>query len=102
MKKREGAVKKKIVIHVDLQCGACGTLCHRGESPPRYCSCCGAAYDRYCIRCQKKIDMFFEEWWPGDEECIRTYTPAKKCPHCNAGLEVGLKHGAKDESNYHH
>jgi hypothetical protein len=89
-------------MHVDLQCGACGSLSHRGEPAPRFCTCCGAAYDRYCIKCKKKVDMFFEEWWPGEEECIRTYTPAKRCPQCNAGLEVGKGDPVKDGSSYKH
>jgi len=98
MTKGEAAV----TTHVDLQCGTCGTLCHRGKEMPRYCSCCGAAYDRTCIKCRMRVDMNFEEWWPTDDECVRTYTPAKRCPQCNADLEVGLRSGAKHDSAYEH
>jgi hypothetical protein len=31
--------------------------------------------------------MFFEEWWPEKDECVRTYGPAKRCSRCNAMLE---------------
>ena len=80
--------KKKVQLRIDMQCGACGALSHRGENPPKFCACCGAAFDRYCIRCHKRIEMYFEEWWPEEDECVRTYSPAKRCPGCNAGLEV--------------
>ena len=93
--------KKKVTLRVDLQCGSCGALTHRGEPPPRFCPCCGAAFERYCMLCHKKVDMYFEEWWPEEEECVRTYTPAKRCPSCNAGLEVSTKEGSQD-SNYDH
>ena len=43
--------------------------------------------ERFCLRCQKKADMFFEEWWPEKDECVRTYGPAKRCSRCNAMLE---------------
>ena len=47
--------------------------------------------------------MFFEEWWPEDAECVRTYSPAKHCPQCKAGLEVEPKKMAvKDGSCYNH
>lgn len=89
-------------MHVDLQCGACGSLSHKGDGAPRFCSCCGAGYERSCSSCKKKVEMFFEEWWPSDEECVRTYTPAKKCPYCNAGLDVAVKDGSAEESSYKH
>jgi len=44
-------------------------------------------FERFCIKCRKKVEMFFEEWWPEDDECLRTYSPAKRCPTCNSGLE---------------
>ena len=93
---------KKISVRVDLQYGSCGSLYHRGEQTPRFCACCGAAYERTCIKCRKRVDMYFEEWWPEEEECVRTYTPAKKCPQCNAGLEIGLRTGVKNDSAYEH
>ena len=80
--------KKKVQLRIDMQCGACGALTHRGDNPPKFCSCCGAGFERYCITCHKRVEMFFEEWWPEEEECVRTYSPAKRCPGCNAGLEV--------------
>ncbi|HBL16566.1 MAG: hypothetical protein A2X36_08545 [Elusimicrobia bacterium GWA2_69_24] len=80
--------KKEVKMTVDLQCGACGALVHKGENPPKFCPCCGAGFERYCITCRKRVDMFFEEWWPEEEECVRTYSPAKRCPTCNASLEV--------------
>ncbi|MBI3298132.1 MAG: hypothetical protein HYZ75_08210 [Elusimicrobia bacterium] len=95
---------KKIVLKVDLQCGTCGALSHRGEhveagakkdqkpyNPAegmKFCPCCGAGFERYCMRCHKKVDMYFEEYWPEEDECVRTYVPAKRCTGCNAGLEV--------------
>jgi DNA-directed RNA polymerase subunit RPC12/RpoP len=82
----------KARVFVDFQCGECGALNHRGEIPLkdtlRFCPACGAAFERYCIRCRRKIDMYFEEWWAGEDECVRTYAPARRCPHCNAGLGV--------------
>jgi hypothetical protein len=80
--------KKKVQLRIDMQCGACGALTHRGENPLKFCACCGASFDRYCIRCHKRVEMYFEEWWPEEDECVRTYSPAKRCPGCNAGLEV--------------
>ena len=100
--------KSKLQLTIFLQCGGCGAIVHgdsaweahfkgeQGPVPPKFCPRCSAAFERYCLKCKKRVPMFFEEWWPGDEECVRTYTPAKKCPHCNAGLDVGRKHGAKD------
>lgn len=107
---------------MDLQCGACGTLCHRGVDPPprgpkappeggerggppgalKFCPCCGAGYDRYCIRCQRRVEMYFEEWWPEEDVCVRTYSPAKRCPTCNAGLEGGDREEARADSVYEH
>jgi hypothetical protein len=92
--------KERVKLRIDLQCGSCGALYHLSGDAPRFCPCCGAAYDRYCIRCQKRVEMFFEEWWPEDDECIRTYTPAKRCPKCNAGLEV--EKGDKPDQGYEH
>ena len=96
----------QVDLKVDLQCGSCGALTHQGQSTPRFCLCCGAGYERYCIACCKRVPMFFEEYWPTDEECVRTYSPAKKCPHCKAGLEVardglgdrGERFGARREN----
>jgi len=77
----------KIKLKVDLQCGACGALTHRSDPPQTFCPGCGAAFDRFCMKCHKKVEMFFEEYWPEDDECVRTYCPAKRCPKCNSGLE---------------
>ncbi|MEK7747202.1 MAG: hypothetical protein AAB576_11100 [Elusimicrobiota bacterium] len=113
------AKEKKVHVRIDLQCGVCGALTHHGESRGgkesrpegpeygaptgvlRFCPACGAGFERYCIRCQKRVDMFFEEWWPDEEECMRTYTPAKRCPNCNAGLEVAGRTESSD-SKYDH
>ena len=54
---------------------------------PKFCPCCGAGMERYCLKCHKKAEMFFEEWWPEEGECVRTYGPAKRCSRCNALLE---------------
>ncbi|MFC1680086.1 hypothetical protein ACFL2T_07765 [Elusimicrobiota bacterium] len=97
-----GPIKKKVRLSVDLQCGSCGTLYHQGENPPKFCSCCGAAYDRYCIRCQRRVEMYFEEWWPEDDMCVRTYSPAKRCPACNAGLEGSEREELQPDSVYEH
>ncbi len=94
------SAKKKIILSVDLQCGSCGSLYHRSERTPRFCPNCGAAYERYCIKCKARVDMYFEEYWPTEDECVRTYTPAKRCPQCNAGLEVGSRADAKGGSVY--
>ena len=101
MASEEPEKEEKVTIRVDLQCGACGSLYHREERSPRFCSCCGAAYERYCIACRKKVDMYFEEWWPEDDQCVRTYSPAKRCPDCNARLEVQTKTESRD-TNYEH
>lgn len=94
----------KFTLKVDLQCGLCGALTHLGSEKdafPKFCLCCGAGMERYCLICQKKADMFFEEWWPQDEECLRTYSPAKRCSRCNAVLELeGEGHGR--EEGYQH
>lgn len=74
-------------MKIDLQCGSCSALVHQADPPQRFCPCCGAAFDRYCLQCRKKVEMFFEEWWPEEDECLRTYSPAKRCPTCNCGLE---------------
>ena len=94
--------KSKAELRVDLQCGTCGAIVHLDGEHPRFCPCCGAAYDRYCIRCKRKVGMFFEEWWPEEDECIRTYSPAKRCPKCNAGLEVQLREESSKDSSYEH
>lgn len=79
----------KFKLKIDIQCGVCGSLIHHpgGEVFPKFCPCCGGALERFCLKCHKKADMFFEEWWPEDDECVRTYSPAKRCTHCNAKLE---------------
>ena len=65
----------KFSLRVDIQCGACGSLSHMAEGGfPKFCPCCGAAMERFCLHCQKKAEMFFEEWWPQDDECLRTYS----------------------------
>ena len=96
--------KTKYKLQVDLQCGACGALMHLDRDPfpakpakageaeaavamPRFCARCGAGLERYCLRCQKRAPMTYEEWWPEDTECVRTYSPAKRCPDCNSVLE---------------
>lgn len=80
----------KFATKVDIQCGVCGSLTHQGEGvlPPKFCPCCGAGMERYCLQCRKKAEMFFEEWWPREDECLRTYSPAKRCSSCNAILEL--------------
>ncbi|MDE2291038.1 MAG: hypothetical protein KGL53_03050 [Elusimicrobia bacterium] len=107
--------KKHILLRIDLQCGTCGALSHRAETTdasekkePRskpynpadgmkFCPCCGAGFERFCMRCRKKVDMYFEEYWPEEDECVRTYVPAKRCPHCNAGLEVENRDDGTEE-----
>ena len=96
-------MKKRIAsVRIDLQCGTCGSLTHKTEKAPRFCACCGAGYDRYCLACRRKVEMFFEEWWPEEEECVRTYSPAKRCTQCNAGLEVEVRTGMRNDSLYEH
>ncbi|MFH1725497.1 MAG: hypothetical protein ABII00_12880 [Elusimicrobiota bacterium] len=76
---------------------------HLGPAGPlRFCACCGAAYERYCILCRRKVGMYFEEWWPEDDECVRTYTSARRCPTCNADLEGGPRDGPLNGSAYEH
>jgi len=89
----------KFKLKVDIQCGACGTLSHQNDQGqfPKFCPCCGAAMERFCLKCHKKAEMFFEEWWPEDDECLRTYSPAKRCSTCNAQLEQET--GSKDYDN---
>jgi len=78
----------KFKLRVDIQCGVCGSLIHHhGETFPKFCPCCGGAMERFCLKCHKKAEMFFDEWWPEDDECLRTYSPAKRCMSCNAILE---------------
>ena len=93
--------KPKYKITIDLQCGACGAMTHlQGEVFPKFCPCCGAALERFCLTCQKKAEMFFEEWWPEDDECVRTYTTPRRCTRCNAVLESGAEHpGGTDEES---
>ncbi len=94
--------KKKIILSVDLQCGSCGSLYHRSERTPRFCANCGAAYERSCIKCRSRVDMYFEEYWPTEGECVRTYTPAKRCPQCSARLEAAPRAETKSSSAYEH
>jgi hypothetical protein len=90
MAEKEKDRPAKFTLKVDIQCGVCGSLSHQNESGhfPKFCPCCGAGMERYCLKCHKKADMFFEEWWPQDDECYRTYSPAKRCSKCNAVLEL--------------
>ena len=91
----------KFKLRVDIQCGGCGSLTHQqGESFPKFCSCCGAAMYRFCLVCHKKADMYFEEWWPEDDECLRTYSPARRCTTCNAILDLDGED--RDEAGYRH
>ncbi|MBI5624553.1 MAG: hypothetical protein HY924_12310 [Elusimicrobia bacterium] len=99
MGKKEPA---KFTLSIDIQCGVCGSLNHQGEGFPKFCPCCGAALERYCLRCQRKAEMFFEEWWPQEDHCIRTYSPAKRCSRCNAVLEMeGESRGHEDREERH-
>jgi hypothetical protein len=87
-------------VLVDLQCGACGALIagqadwepmlKAGElgPAPRFCPRCASGLERFCLRCHRRAPMYFEEWWPDDRECVRTYSPAKHCPFCKAALEM--------------
>ena len=89
-------------IEIDLQCGVCMALVHQSDPPQKFCPCCGAGYERWCFQCNKRVEMFFEEWWPTDDEGHRTYWPAKHCPTCNTGLEVETKDQSKNDSHYNH
>jgi hypothetical protein len=76
---------------VDLQCGACSAIMHtrEGVPGPKFCAGCGAGLEKFCLKCHKKVEMFFEEWWPEDDVCQRTYTTPRRCTNCNAVLETG-------------
>ena len=91
----------KYKLKIDIQCGACGSLTHQqGEAFPKFCPCCGAAMERFCLACHKKADMFFEEWWPEDDECLRTYSPARRCGGCNAVLSGDGETDFREERGY--
>ena len=91
----------KFKLKIDLQCGACGAMTHmQGEAFPKFCPCCGAALERFCLTCQKKAEMFFEEWWPEEEECLRTYSPARRCSTCNAVLDMESEETFGDHPGY--
>lgn len=81
----------KYKLNIDLQCGACAAIMHtkQGEVLPKFCAGCGAGLEKFCLKCHKKVEMFFEEWWPEDDECLRTYTTPRRCTRCNAVLETG-------------
>jgi hypothetical protein len=81
----------KYKFTVDLQCGACAAIMHtrEGEALPKFCAGCGAGLEKFCLACHKKIEMFFEEWRPEDDECVRTYSTPRRCTNCNAVLETG-------------
>ena len=92
--------EKKVQIQIDIQCGACGALTHQEEKKPiKFCPSCGAGLERMCLTCHKKVDMYFEEWWPDDDVCVRTYMPAKRCPFCNADLGGRKEENWKDVSH---
>lgn len=79
---------KKVKISLNICCGRCGAVMRfDGPDFPRYCACCGASLGRFCLSCAREVEMFFDEWWPEENECVRTCYPAKRCPHCNAVLE---------------
>ena len=83
----------KYKITVDLQCGACAAIMHthEGQPLPKFCAGCGAGLEKFCLKCQKKVEMFFEEWWPEDDACVRTYSTPRRCTRCNAILETGAE-----------
>lgn len=93
----------KFKLKIDLQCGACGALTHFAPETaafPKFCPCCGAAMERFCLACHKKAEMFFEEWWPEEEECLRTYSPARRCSGCNAVLDMASEEALGDHPGY--
>lgn len=93
----------KFKLRVDIQCGVCGSLIHhQGETMPKFCPCCGGAMERFCLKCHKKADMFFDEWWPEDDECLRTYSPAKRCQGCNAILEIEGNDKYRSDNGHQH
>lgn len=92
--------KSKLRIRIDLQCGSCSALVHEADPLPKFCPRCGASFPRYCLKCRKEVQMYFEEWWPEDDECVRTYSPAKRCPTCNSGLEVEGRDLPSGDSSY--
>ena len=83
----------KYKITTDLQCGACAAIMHTrpGEPLPKFCAGCGVGLEKFCLKCHKKVEMFFEEWWPEDDECVRTYSTPRRCTRCNAVLETGAE-----------
>jgi len=92
--------EKKVQMQVDIQCGSCGALSHLDEKKPiKFCPGCGAGVERMCLACRRKVDMYFEEWWPEDDVCVRTYMPARRCPTCNADLEGRKEENWKDISH---
>ncbi|MBI5631422.1 MAG: hypothetical protein HY921_11125 [Elusimicrobia bacterium] len=91
----------KFNVRIDIQCGICGSLTHHAAGAfPKFCACCGAAMERFCLICHKKADMFFEEWWPEEDECLRTYSPSKRCGSCNAVLEAQGNNQFYEERGY--
>jgi hypothetical protein len=95
----------KYRITVDLQCGACGAIMHtvKGQPNPKFCAGCGAGLEKFCLKCHKRVDMFFEEWWPEDDECVRTYSTPRRCTSCNAVLETGAEErGGHHEHDHDH
>ena len=98
MAKEEKPAKYKITT--DLQCGACAAIMHTraGEPLPKFCAGCGAGLEKFCFKCRRKVETFFEEWWPEDDECVRTYSTPRRCTRCNAILETGAgERGLTDE-----
>ena len=98
--------KTQYKLQLDLQCGVCAALVavspafeegfQAGQlgQAPRFCARCAASMERYCLRCQRRAPMFFEEFWPDERQCVRTYSPAKHCPHCKAALQEPSAGGA--------
>lgn len=87
-KSKKESPRFKFKLHVDVQCGVCRSLIHQrpDQDLPKFCWSCGAAMERFCLKCQKTVEMFFEEWWPGRNECHRTYGPVRRCPWCRSFL----------------